>query len=514
MTAPSYGNPPGQGPLRYGGVSVADVGTDDKNLPSTRSKASAEQMEELTLVRDLSIGNRRIKARGTHYLPQEPGEPPDAYRNRLNRSVLTNFFQRAIEGLTGLVYSKDPVFGDDVPAEIVEHCENIDLAGTHVDVFLRESFQDQLTAGHAGILVDYPETGGTQSAADERDPTFPVRPYWVPILKENIISWRTTTVNGSTVLAQIVFRECSMVPDGLFGEREITRYRVLNRADNGVVTWRLLEISEDRTVTLVGAGVMMNQNEIPFAELITSGRQSLLVSKPPLVDLAYLNIAHYQQDSDYANSRHKTCVPIWVETGVDVESDGTVAPIVLGPNTARRFTNPQATAQYVSHDGAALAENRVALENLKADMGTLSIQMLAPDKRAAETLGAKKLDKSAGDSALSVSVRGQQDGVERALHFHARYMKLPSGGSIKINRDFDNNVMDADTMRAYGDLADKLNIPVRTILEELQAGGRFVGQDLDQLEQDIEIERATRMELARIEAAAQPEHQPQNKEAA
>ncbi len=513
MTTPvDYGNPPGQGSLRPGGKSLAGLPETENNLPSKQSKAVEAQMPALTIMRDLAEGNERVKEKTTAYLPMELGEDPTNYSNRLKRSVFTNYTGRAIEGYTGLVFSKDPQLGQDVPAVIAGvaatettprtegHWENIDLAGTHGDVFLRERFADQVTAGHGAILVDYPNTGGTQSAADERDPTFPIRPYWVPILKDNIVSWRTATVNGKLVLSQIVIKECTVISDGAYGEKELTQYRVLNRLDSGVVTWRLERITEHKAIQVVDGGVVFNQNEIPIAELVTSGKKSMFVSKPPLLDLAYLNLAHYQQDSDYRNSIHLTCVPIYVETGVDPDD---TSQIVMSANRARRFTNPEAKAMFVSHDGASLASCRQALEDLKSDMGTLSIQMLAPDKRAAETATAKRIDKAAGDSALGVAARGLQDGIERALYFHARYLKLPSGGSIQINRDFDASVMDAQTMVAYGDLAEKLGIPVRTILEELQAGGRFVGQDLDQLEADIEAERAARDEMKRVEAEQQ-----------
>jgi hypothetical protein len=502
------GNAPGNGALRFGGVSLEPLMSADRDLPSTRSKASSAQLPAVSLIRDVYEGNERVKARGPRYLPQEPGEDVRMYRVRLERSVFTNFFRRTIDGLGGLVFAKDPVLGEDVPSVIASrdgisdgHWENIDLAGTHGDVFLREVFADALAVGHAAILVDYPVTNGQQTAADERDPAFPVRPYWVPIKKEQILSWRTEVIAGQTILTQIVIEESSVVPDGEFGEREETRYRVFRREPSGLVTWRLLLITDDRVIRELASGIVAGQTEIPIAEVRTSGRRGVFVSQPPLLDLAYLNIAHYQQDSDYRNSIHKTCVPIWVETGIDFTAESDGSPIILGPNTARRFTNPQASAAYVSHDGAALGAVRQSLEDLKADMGTLGLQMLSPDKRIAETATARRLDKAPSDSALAVAARGLQDAVERALYFHARYLGLESGGSILINRDFEASVLDASTMIAFATLAEKLDLPVRVILEELQAGGRFVGQDLDDLAEQIELERAARAELARLEAA-------------
>lgn len=494
----NYLNPPGAGPLRPGGVSVGSP-TPEADLPSTPSPAVKKQMPALTIARDLSGGNERVKACGPLYLPKAPGESQANYAIRLARSVFFNVFGKAIEGLCGFVFAKDPVLGDDVPAIIKEHWENIDLQGTHGDVFARDLLHDDLTAGHCAIHVEYPQTDGTQTAADERGPNA-IRPYWIPIKKDNIVSWRTANENGRLVLSQLVLKECQYVADGRFGEKEQERYRVLYR-ENGVVGWVLLEITKERTVLMVDGGTYPTQTEIPVAEIVSSGRESMFVSDPPLIDLGYLNIAHYQMWSDYAIGIHKTNVPVLTLMGFIDGSGETPTQVVVGPNTVLQTTNVEAKAAYISHDGAALGATKQALDDLKSDMAILSIAMLAPSKRAAETAEAKRIDKAAESSALAVTARGLQDGFERALGFHAKYLRIASGGgSLSINRDFDNTVLDAATMSAMADFAVKLNVPVRTILEELQKGGRFVGVNLDELEQEIEANQAAAQDQARMDA--------------
>jgi hypothetical protein len=289
----------------------------------------------------------------------------------------------------------------------------------------------------------------------------------VPIQKECILSWRTAVVDGQTVLTQLVLKECTMVPAGAFGEKEQTHYRVLMRdLATGLVWFQLLEITEEKQVRVVDEGTYPTQAEIPFAEVPTSGRKGLLESVPPLQDLAYLNVAHYQVLSDYLTSIHKTCVPVYVETGVEPDTSG----LVIGPNTARQFSNPDAKAQYVSHDGAALGSVRAALEDMKADMGTLGIAMLAPQKQSAETATAHRQDKSTEDSALAVTARGLQDGLERALGFHAKYLRLPSGGSITINRDFDQATMQADMLTAWSGAVSTAGVPERFMIADMQRG--------------------------------------------
>jgi uncharacterized protein DUF4055 len=491
------GNRPGDGPLRPGGQPSTGPINRDADLPSTPSATVKKQQPALKLVRDLSAGPEKVRAESTTYLPQGPGEDPANYQVRLKRSVFFNVFGHTVKGLVGQVFRRDPKLNDDVPVVIrgedesdtapkkEGQWENLDLAGTHGDVLVRDLLQDALTTGHAAVLVEFPTTQGVQNHAAEL--TQVIRPYWVPIQKDNIVSWRTTIEDGHVLLTQLVLRECTMVPDGMFGEKEQTRYRVLYR-ESGVVGFKLLQINADKSVTIVEEGLYPTQDEIPVAEIVTSGRTGLFESTPPLVDLAYLNVAHYQQWSDYATSIHKTCVPIFTTTGLDTEGQ----QLILGPNSA--ISLPQGCeAAYVSHDGSALNECKVSLDDLKSDMGTVGLSMLSPQKRTAETAQAKRLDKSTEDSALAVTARGLQDGLERALYFHARYLKLDSGGSVTINKQFDQQTMDATMLSAWTSAVAQAGVPPRLMVEAMQVGELI---DPDEVVDDIALEMEANAQAA------------------
>lgn len=462
-----FGNRPGDGPFRPGGQPGEIEPRAEENLPSTESKAVKRMRPALEIVRDLWEGPERVRAKGSVYLPKAPGEDAFDYGVRLARSVFFNAFRYTIEGMVGFVFRKDPVLTDDVPEIIRQHWENIDNAGTHGDVFAREIMQDAMIAGHAAILVEFPKTGGKQTAADEMQGA--ARPYWVPIRKDNIVSWRTAVVGGRTILTQLVLKECTMVPQGEFGEREQTLYRVF-RNDNGKVTVDVLEVTPDKRVIRIEqmSGDYPTQDGIPIAEIATNGSRSMFESTPPLIDLAYLNIAHYQGDSDYKYSIYKTNVPLLFAAGFQMEEGG--QEVVIGPNSLIVQSDPNAKLQYVAHDGAALGESRQALQDIKADMAAMGLSMLAPDKRAAETAEAKRIDKSTTDSALAVVARALQDGIERALEFHAKYLKLDSGGSIVINRDFENLTLSPQQITALSNLVARNQITLETLWKMLVDG--------------------------------------------
>lgn len=498
-----YGNTPGNGPLRLNGIEASLDQLDQKDLPSTPSKAAERQAKALTVVRDIECGPQHIKDMGPTYLPQAPGESVANYNNRLERSVFFNVFGHTAKGLTGFVFRKDPVLGDDVPVQIRGdenglggHWENIDNCGTHGDVFLREQLQDAMVAGHNAIFVEYPATGGTQTLAAEQSE---IRPYWIPIKKENILNWRTTVENGKTLPTQVVLLETSMVADGVFGEKEQKRYRVLFR-DGPTVGFYLLEVTDRKTVVVVDKGLYPTQDEIPLAEVPTSGRKGLFESDPPLLDLAFLNLAHYRQWSDYDTSIHKTCVPIWVTIGENTFDEESGKKEILGASTGKALPMG-ADAKWVAHDGAALDACKQSLDDLKNDMAAVGMAMMASEKRAAETEKSKQISKAGTDSLLAITARGLQDGAEKALYFHARYLGLDDGGSIAINRDFESILMQADVMQAYAALV-AAGFPKDVAVRMLQIGGR-VPEDADPEEVAMEWDAASQAAVDAKQLAAE-----------
>ncbi len=116
--------------------------------------------------------------------------------------------------------------------------------------------------------------------------------------------------------------------------------------------------------------------------------------------------------------------------------------------------------------------------------------MLAPQKRQAETATAHRQDKDTEDSSLAVAARGLQDGEERALGFHARYMGLDSGGSITINREFDEVSMQSDMLTAWTRAVADAGVPERFMLKDMQGGGLIASEeDVEDIADEMQANR-------------------------
>src|SRR5262245_50588012 len=204
-----FGLPPGEGPLRENGRSVGSLPSTGSDLPSarpasagggplplegpdspaTRNQASEAQLAAARFCRAMLAGNEVVKAGGQTFLPRFPGEDHANYASRLELSVFTPYYARTISGYVDYVFAKDIVLGDDVPEQIRQHWENVDLQGNHGTVFYKKVLTDALTVGASYVLVEFPKTSGMQSLADERDPVIGLRPYHVHLRKEQFVNW-------------------------------------------------------------------------------------------------------------------------------------------------------------------------------------------------------------------------------------------------------------------------------------------------------------------------------------
>lgn len=448
------------------------LGATDPNLPDYQMSVVIDQAEELTIARDCEAGSRKIKQRRRAYLPQHPKEKQENYDIRLNRPSFFNSYARTTGGLTGMVFRRNPVLNDDVPEQMVEDWENIDYAGTHGDVFAKEVCHDMLVAGHAGILVDFPVVDRRLSRAQEA--RLGIRPFWVHVKKEDILSWRLRIVNGRVVLTQLVLREFVEQPTGAFGSETVERYRVLRKAiDNtdtleGPVTFEVWEQRDGKTVKTGLAGEIRGVDRIPFVDLYAN-KIGFLESKPPLIDLAYLALRYYQTNSDMLHAAHIANVPIPVLRGVAVDQD-----FEFGPNTALNIADPAGDAHWMETTGAAIGQTKDLLDDMRTEMAVLGLGILERRPATGETATAKRIDRSEKDSQLSSAARSLEDGLERAFAFHAQFLgvadKNGDGGSIMLNKDFLELNLTPEQIRVYIDAVEKGALSIQTLWSILQEG--------------------------------------------
>jgi hypothetical protein len=484
----------------------------DIDTPRFRSALYLDMAPFWKICRDLFAGTKAIRANAEDYLPQNGSETAADYVARVERTECFPGFQHSVKGLTGIVTREDLELQDDVPPRIKDDCEDIDGQGNHIAVFAKEYFNDGLTVGHAGILIDVPPAPedsigktklgeGRLTLADEQ--TLGIRAYWTMIHAENIYSARFKMIQGVTTLIQIVFHEPTEEAVGDFAMFTISRYRVFRcDTDTGIVTWELWEddingLTSDPPKKIAN-GVVTNQTRIPFVVFYAGKRKGPLWTDPPLLDLAYSNIAHVQVLSDRRHSLHIASVPILVFIGrplaAQLNEDGTPKVQEVGSNVGLDVPIG-GDVKYVEHSGSALGQTREELNDLERRMSALGLSLLQQMIRPAESAEAKRIDKSEKDAVVKSPARSWVDSMEMALQFHANFYKEPTGGSIFINDDYEDVVLDATMIKVYSDMVAADQMDLETMYTILKNHGA-VPDDIDVAEVQSRIEEKQKKDLA------------------
>jgi len=391
-----------------------------------------------------------VKQKSTTYLPLEPEESAKSYQARLQKASYYNITKRTINTLVGIAFRKPMILGDDVDTEIRELCDDIDIRGNSLNIFAQEVAKAAIKNGHTFIMVEAPKVDRPMNVKEAKE--MKLRPYWVHITPDRVINWRHTMVGSIPVLTQVSILETVTIPSGEFGQQVVNYTRVYRYDfDAGMFVW---ELRDEKMVT-IDSGVL-GTDMIPLIP-IYSNKVGLFKSLPLLLDLAYMNIRHYQMLTDLHYHLHLCAVPmlelknrsdtnekfiVSANRAVDVDSDGGVRWIELAGGST--------TAQ--SAEIASVEQRMYA-------MGISTFMRKAVERRTASE---NMVDFTTSYSDIQRLLIGMKDAFEQALRYTASLMNKDEGGSINISTDY--NIMGADPQ----EMAMMLNYYTANLLPELE----------------------------------------------
>ena len=412
------------------------------------------------LIEDLLQGTYGMRRKHRRYLPQEPRELDESYDNRLARSVVPPYYQRLERMLAGMLTRK-PVKLQDVSDAIREQLFDVDLQGNDLNVWTYESARKLVRYGHIGCLVDAPSNGG--------------RPYWCTYTPRQILGYRTEQQDGAQRLTQLRLQETVLEadPDSQYGEKQIDQVRVLTpgqyqihqRQDNGEY-----EMIDNGPTSLA---------EIPFS-VAYSNRIGFMESRPPLEDIAELNLKSYQVQSDLDNQLHISAVPMLAFFGFPTSAE----EVSAGPGEALAFP-ADGRAEYIEPQGRSFDFQFKRLEQIQAQINELGLSAVLGQKLSAETASAKMIDRSQGDSTMMVIAQNVQDMIDNSLKFHAQFMgQQEAAGSCTVNRDFIGARLEPADVNALLQLYVAGTITKETLLMQL-SDGEVLGDDFD-VQQEVD----------------------------
>jgi hypothetical protein len=380
-----------------------------------------EMSTQWPIVEALLGGTPAMRKAATELLPTFPNEEPKAYESRLGVSTLYPALRRTVSVMAGKPFSKALTLADDVPARVKEYTDNVDLQGRNLHMFAHRIAREALSFGICGVLVDYPKTPAAATQADVR--SIGARPYAVFYKHDAILGWKSAAFDGQIRLTQLRLAEVAHVESGPYGTAPVNRVRVLFRGG-----WELHQEFKPGEYQLVDSG-LTSVDEIPFVPYY--GEQTgFMTGKSPLLDLAYLNVKHWQSQSDQDNITHVARVPILFGKGLE-----TNAEITVGSADAVKATNPNADLKFVEHTGKAIESGRTSLQDLEQQMVQTGAELLVvkPGTRSATEANN---DAEGNKSDLQVIGEGWEDSLDQTLQFMAEFSGEASGGHVSLFKDY------------------------------------------------------------------------------
>jgi len=415
-------------------------------LPSTARR----RMEELwELPRTLRGGTPAMRAARTKYLPMNESEEkvPVLYDKRLLRARLFPGYKRAITDLASLPFQKSPTLTamDMLPPETQRLLEDADRSGSSLWAFMQQIHDDAIDRGLGLFMVDtvpLPPEGVGRDEAERID----ARPYFVRIAPDNVVGCLTETRYGREEIVDLRIREYTVKVRDNGTEVQVERIRHWTTTD--VEVWE----ADDSTVKSALANeqvALVNATTSGFTRIEAkphgfphgipaivhyTNRVGPVEAQPPLTDLAWENVAHWQAQSGHTEALRFGRFPTLVGTNVSSDTVEEKPRITAGGYI---LDTTDSNWRFVEPGGQSFTASREDLAEIKANMAWMAMQPLVQANGPATATGEVRAD--VREKALAQQwAEGLEWAFYRAFGMAVAWLgqELPPDFNLTLFRDF------------------------------------------------------------------------------
>lgn len=439
---------------------------DKANDPSTPSLAHEKLASHWAMIRAILAGAKAVKAAGEKYLPKFPAESDPEYNRRKESAPWRPEFEDCIRSISSKPFAEETKLAGEPSDEMKAIAEDIDGRGNNLHVFARDMFEGGVSLGAHGILVDFPTMNPNATRAEEK--AAGARPYWVSVDADEIIALRTERRGAREVVTHLRLRETAIVVDG-FEEKAVEKIRVI---EPGMwQLWKQVKNASGETTWEVESDGILTLDEVPFVFYATAERVGAQYVRPPLLDLATMQIELYQALSTKEQAYTMLGAPMLSANGMAAPDDGSsvetgprrilFAPSAEGISTSWSILSaPAGSLKELRDDCAATAE----------DMRRLGMQPMLP-KTGNVTATASGIEAAKAHSAVGTWANGLKDALEQAFMFTAKWMKSTEEVQVSVHTDFSVGMWGAEELKALLEMRKAGDLSQRTIWDEYSRRG-------------------------------------------
>lgn len=433
--------------------------TDPDGQVIAQSAAICEMAKSWPVIEALVGGTEAMRSSGKAYLPQWPKEESDAYNDRLGTAVLFNAFGHTTESLSSKPFAR-PMTITGLADGVENYLNNVDLLGSDIHTFSAECMVQCLQFGLHGVLVEYPQADGIRTRKQELERG--VRPYMTHYRYDSILGWKAQPDAKGAYLTQLRLLEQVKEPDGRWAEKVVRQVRVLEpgrwevwrerqRPNQAQLEWYLFAYGETSI------------KKIPFV-FFYGLKRGFGIGRPPLLNLAHLNVQHWQSSSDQDHILHVARVPIIFAKGF-TDTDN----LVIGAGSAVSTSNKEAELEYVEHTGQAIGAGRQSLLDIEDRMRQIGAELLV-QRPAVTTATQVSSEDETNRSTMQKICEEFEDSMESCLRLMGEWEKKESDPEVKVFKDFKSAQMGEKGADFLQRAAEAGNISRETAFEHAQRG--------------------------------------------
>lgn len=371
-------------------------------------------------------GEDCIKEAGVKYLPALSGQTDQQYDAYVKRASFFAGTARTLDALVGMVFKNEMIVK--FPESQAELLDAITRDRNSLNVFAKQAVEEVFMTARYGVLVDMEATGE--------------HPYIVGYTAESVINWRTRIVNGRESLDLVVLKEQVYAPRDEFDTDPTEKIRVLRLDIESSQYFVELYVKRETADPVSKSQWMLSETFEPkirgvrmdFIPFVIIGTKNLSpdVEKPPLLDMANINLSHYRSSADLEHGRHYTALPTPWAAGFDVKTS-----LHIGSSTAWISDDPQAQCGYLEYTGQGLGALENALKEKQGQMAVLGARLLETDKLAAEAADTHRIRRAGENNVVSSVADTVGEGLEVVLKWCAQWQGIVDQDiEVELNKEY------------------------------------------------------------------------------
>jgi hypothetical protein len=416
------------------------------------AKANQAYNEQLTeywyLIGDLMGGTKAMREAGERWLPKEDKEPTASYQARVLRSFLFGAFADTCRFIASKPFGQPLVVTpDDTAARIKPLLDDVDGSGASLQRFGRQCMEIGIAYGVVHALPIFPNTrvdtvdrpeeiadnptlaSLTDNLADERESR--IRPYAQIVHPLNLIGWLVGyRADGRPYLRAIKIRETSEDADETsYSTSETEQIRIITT--DSTMVYQATENGWEMTYE-----AEHSYGSVPLVSAFYGESLDPVLAVPPLVDLAYLNVEHWQSASDQRNILRFARAGTYFASGFT--DDEIRKGIPVGGNAVVATTNENAQLTVVEWRGDAIEAGAKDIKAIEDRMQVLGMKPFVTGGN--QTATARALDEGRNQTQveewLGVTEMFLRDTIRGMLKWQNQDTSLPDDFTITLDRDF------------------------------------------------------------------------------